>query len=133
MDKDYRRAANITVIIAGIIAFLWLFFKYALGAFVPFILAAIIAAIISPAAEFVSKKTKIPRKVTAAVLVILFFAALATLIYLALSRLVGELGNLFYRLSEDPEAISHAIGEIGSILGTRFGFLQRLFESEALQ
>lgn len=133
MDRDYKKAANITVIIAGIIAFLWLFFKYALGAFIPFILAALIAAIISPAAEFVSKKTKIPRKVSAAFLVILFFAAIATLIYFALSRLLGELGNLIYRLSKDPEAISHAISKIGNTLGAKFGFLQKIFESEALQ
>ena len=59
MDNDYRRAANITVIIAGIIAFLWLFFKYALGALIPFILGALIAALISPAADLISKKTKI--------------------------------------------------------------------------
>lgn len=133
MDNDYRRAANITVIIAGVIAFLWLFFKYALGALIPFVLGALIAALISPAADLISSKTKIPRKVAAATLTLLFFAAVATLIYVAVSRLVGELGNLLLRFTEDPEAASGKLGEIGAILGQKFGFLRKLFESDALK
>ena len=133
MDNDYRRAANITVIIAGIIAFLWLFFKYALGALIPFVFGALIAALISPAADLISKKTKIPRKAVAATLTLLFFAAIAALIYVAISRLVGELGNLLLRLTEDPEAVSGKLGEIGAILGQKFGFLRKLFESDALK
>lgn len=133
MDNDYRRAANITVIIAGAIAFLWLFFKYALGAVIPFILGALIAALISPVADLISKKTKIPRKAVAATLTLLFFAAIATLIYVAISRLVSELGNLLLRLTSDPEAISGRISEIGRILGQKFGFLRKLFESDELK
>lgn len=133
MDNDYRRAANITIIIAGIIAFLWLFFKYALGALIPFILGALIAALISPAADLISNKTKIPRKVVAASLTLLFFAAVATLIYVAVSRLVSELGNLLLRFTEDPEAASGKLSEIGTLLGQKFGFLRKLFESDALK
>lgn len=132
MDNDYRRAANITIIAAGIIAFLWLFFKYAIGAAIPFIIGLLISVLISPIVAFVSRKTNIPRAPIAAVMVILFFFAIFLLIYLATTRLIGELGNLLLKLSEDPEAISHALSEIGDSLGSRFGFMKKLFESDTL-
>ena len=132
MDNDYRRAANITIITWGIIAFLWLFFKYAIGAAVPFIIGLLIALLISPVTRFISRKTKIPHGAVAVVGVIFFFFTFLALIYLAASRLMGELGNLLVKLSEDPEAISKALSEIGDAFGTRWGFIKRLFESDAL-
>lgn len=132
MDNDYKRAANITIITWGIIAFLWLFFKYAIGAAIPFIIGLLIALLISPITRFISKKTKIPHGAVAAVFVILFFFAISSLIYLAASRLIGELGNLLLKLSEDPEAISRSLSEIGNVFGSHFAFMQSLFESDAL-
>ncbi len=94
MDTEYRRAANITVIVAGILMFFWLFFKYALSIAMPFLLAALIAVIISPLAASISKKTHASPKFVSALLVILFFGVIATLLSLAISRLVSEVGNL---------------------------------------
>ncbi len=136
MENDYRKAANITVIVAGIMLFSWFFFKYALGAFIPFLLAAAIAAIIAPISDKISKKLKTPRKFTSAVLVILFFGALLALAYLAGYRLIAEASNLVDRLSADPEIISKTIEAITERLGkigSRFGFLSQLSESEAIQ
>ncbi len=136
MDKDYNKAANITVIVAGILLFSWFFFKYALGAFIPFFLAAAIAAVIAPISDKISSKLKTPKKLTAAVLAILFFSVLATLVYLAGYRLISEAGNLIDRLSDDPDVISNALEiltEKISSIGARFGFLSKLSESEAIQ
>lgn len=136
MENDYRKAANITVIVAGIMLFSWFFFKYALGAFIPFLLAAAIAAIIAPISDKLSKKLKTPKKLTSALLVILFFAGLVALAYLAGYRLISEASNLIDRLSADPEIISktiEAITERISAIGSRFGFLSQLSESEAIQ
>ncbi len=136
MENDYRKAANITIIVAGIMLFSWFFFKYALGAFIPFLLAAAIAAIIAPISDKLSKKLKTPKKLTSAVLVILFFAALVALAYLAGYRLIAEASNLIDRLSADPEIISKTIEAITERLGkigSRFGFLSQLSESEAIQ
>ena len=98
MDTEYKRAANITVIVAGILIFLWLFFKYLLGIALPFLLAALIAVIISPVAAWVSKKTHASQKFVSAFLVLLFFGMIATLLSLAISRLVSEVGNLIDRV-----------------------------------
>ena len=136
METDYRKAANITIILAGILLFSWFFFRYALGALIPFLLAAAIAAMLAPAAQKLAKKLKLPQKLTTTILVLLFFAALTALAYLAGYRLVSEAGNLLDRLSADPEIISktlEAIAERLSSLTSHFGFLNGLFESETIQ
>ena len=51
MDTEYRKAANITVIALGIAVFFWIFFKYALSALMPFLIAAVISALVSPMAK----------------------------------------------------------------------------------
>ncbi len=134
MDRDYRRAANITVIAAGLAIAGWLFFKYALGGVMPFLLAALIGALVSPLAAGLAKKTGLPKKIWAAVLVILLFAALSALLFLFCARLMDEIGNLLARLEADPTLLSDALGSFGGYLadfGKRFGFLRKLFESEA--
>ncbi len=136
MDTEYRRAANITVVAAGIIALAWLFFEYALTALSPFVIAALIAAVISPISKKISEKTKIPRKACAAVILVLVFAAVSALLYAGISRLVLELGKLLQGLSENPEIIGETfLGIIDRLTGngSHFSFLQKIFESEALQ
>lgn len=135
MDTEYRRAANITIVIAGIVALVWLFFNYALSALMPFLLAAIISALISPIARGISERTKIPRKLCAAVMLIATFSAVTALIYAAISRLITELGNLLKHLSENPEIIGDTLQGILDKLtanGTHFSFLQKIFDSDAL-
>ncbi len=136
MDTDYRRAANITVIVAGVVLAAWVFFRYALSALLPFLLAAVIAALVSPVSEWISKKTKIPKKLTSAVVLILLFSLMLALLYLAISRLIGELGDLLSRLSENPELIGNTLSSIIDRVtgnGTHFSFLQSILESESLK
>ncbi len=134
MDRDYKRAANITVIAAGLAFAAYLFFKYALRAAMPFLLAALIGAFVSPLAERLSKKTKIPKKITAALLLILILSAVSALIGFACTRLVQEVGGLLAKLEENPEAVSAVFDKITAFFtktGERFGFLGRIFASEA--
>ena len=135
MDNDYGKAANITIVVAGILLFSWFFFKYALGALVPFLLAAVIATLVTPLSDKIAKKLKLPRKLTAAVVAILFFAILVSIAYFATYRLFCEVGELIDRLSEEPEIVSGALEMITqklSSLGSRFGFLSQLSKSEAI-
>ena len=135
MDTEYRRAANITITVAGMIALAWLFFKYALGALSPFILAALIAAFVAPVSKTISKKTRIPRRLCVAVILIAVFTGVSALLYAGISRLVTELGRLLQGLSENPEIIGDTLDGILDRLtgnGSHFSFLQKIFESEAL-
>ena len=129
MDTEYRRAANITVIIAGILIFLWLFFKYLFGVAFPFLLAALIAVTISPVVEWISKKTRASQKFVSAFLVLVIFGIIAALLSLAVSRLISEVGNLIDKLSADPELVSRFFAEMGE----RLGFIRRFFESEQIR
>ena len=136
MDRDYKKAANITVIVAGLCALAWLFFKYALGAVFPFILGAAVAGIISSPAKKLSKKTKLPRKLISALLVLIFFGIVCTVLYFAASRLILELGNLIERLSADPDVINNAISALlGKINSeeSRWGLLHNMLDSDTLK
>ena len=136
MDTNYKKAANITVIVAGLCALSWLFFKYALGAVLPFILGAAIAGIVSSPARKISKKTKLPLKLTSFLLVLVLFCAIFALIYFSASRLIFELGNLIERLSEDPELISRwvdGILEAFNAHNSKLGLMHDLLDSDALE
>lgn len=136
MDTQYKKAANITVIAAGLGALVWLFFKYALGAVMPFVLGAAVAGIVSSPAKKISKKTKLPIKLISFLLVLVLFCAICTLIYFAASRLIYELGNLIERLSADPDMISRWVQQILDKFGaenSRIGLVHNLLDSEALK
>ena len=136
MDTDYRRAANITIIAAGLCALVWLFFKYALGAVLPFILGAAISGIVSSPAQKISRKTKLPRKLVCALLILVLFGIVCTIVYFAASRLILELGNLIERLSSDPDIINKAVSALlGKINGeeSRLGLLHNMLDSDALK
>ncbi len=135
METEYRRAANITIVVAGIVALSWLFLRYALGALSPFIMAALVAALVSPISKRIAERTKIPRKLCVAVILILVFLGVSALLYAGISRLVLELGKLLQKLSENPEIIGDTLDSILERLtgnGSHFAFLQKIFESEAL-
>ena len=135
MDTEYRRAANITIIVAGMIALAWLFFEFAIGALSPFILAALIASLIAPISKKIAEKTKISKKLCTAVILLAVFVGISALLYAGISRLVLELGRLLQRLSENPEIIGETLDGILDRLtgnGSHFSFLQKIFESEAL-
>ena len=136
METDYKKASNITIIVAGILLFSWFFFKYALVAFTPFLLALAIASILTPIADKIADTLKTPKKPVAAILVILFFAILVALAYLAGYRLIAEARNLLDHISQEPEIIGNTIISVTekfSSLTSRFDFLNHLFESEAIK
>ena len=135
MDTEYRRAANLTIIIAGLCLLFWLIFRYTVSAFAPFLLALIISAAIAPISEKISRKTRIPRKICAAAVLTLSFAVVVLLVYFLISRLVFELGDLLRGLSENPEMIGQTIDGLKNKFlgeGAPLAFLKRIFESSAL-
>jgi sporulation integral membrane protein YtvI len=73
---------------------------------------------------------------TSAVVLILLFTLISSLFYLAISRLIGELGDLLARLAEDPELIGNTLSSLVDRVtgnGSHFSFLQSIFESESLK
>lgn len=131
-DNEYRRAANLTVIAAGIAVALYLIFKYAVLAAAPFLLAALVSAIVTPAARKLSKWTKIPQKPLAALLILLFFGAAALSVYLASAKLLREAGDLLERLSSDTEAVTAALSRLTDAISA-FTERSKLFKNAEIK
>ena len=98
-DTEKKRSFIISFIYLSIgLALYYLFFKYVLGAIWPFAVAAIITLMTKPAVELIHKTIKIPRRGVAAVVVFLFYAVVAVLLGLGISRLitvaVNFIGNM---------------------------------------
>ena len=105
MDTEYKKAANITIIAAGLLLFSILFIRHTLGALLPFLLGALVAAIVAPISKKIAKSAKIPRKVASAFLVITLFSLISILLYLGGIRLIKESGNLIEKLSGNPSIV----------------------------
>lgn len=136
MDTEYRKAANITLIVIGAVLLCIIVFKYALGALLPFLLAAALSSFISPAVSGISKKTRLPKKLIAAIIILLIFAAASGLLYLAAARVIYEAGRLLERVAEDPELINSKIdGFISAFTskGSKFALLSKIFNSEVFK
>lgn len=107
---DLRRgAAGVICIAAGIFA-LWLVFRYALGIALPFLLAWLLSRPVKPLAGKLAGRTRLPRSVWAAGLVILTVGGFITLTFSGVRRGISELSTLARELAADTDGLVAAIG-----------------------
>ena len=83
-----------------IIAIVYFVLKYVLGLFMPFIIGFIVALILEPGINFVSKKWHLHKKTVAFVLILLFYGAVGFLLSWVGVRLFNALQNGIVRLPE---------------------------------
>ena len=136
MNVKYQNAANIVICIAGICAAAYLFFKYALSAFLPFLLGWLISLIIYPLSKKLSSKLKISERFASGFLVIFFFLISTLLIGMGLNRLWAELSDLAQRFYDNPQMLDDMIDSINgkiSAFGSKFPLLEKLSEVEGLE
>ena len=98
-DTEKKRGFIISFVYLCIgLGMYYIFFKYVLGAIWPFAVAAIITLITKPVVEWINRVIKIPRKGVAALISFLFYAVVAVLLGLGISRLitvtVNFIGNM---------------------------------------
>lgn len=115
-SKALRRASILFCVIAFIFLF-YLLFEYALGIILPFAIAFFVGAPIYSLSVRINKTLRIPRKLCAVVLVILFFGALAVIVFISFNRLFIELEELIEWLRSDSESLREAVGGF-------FGYLE---------
>lgn len=84
-----------TLIVTGII---FIGIKYGLVWFLPFVIGFIVAFILKPLINFISRKTKINRKVIAALIVVIFYGTAGVLIILACFKLTVVLRDIFIKM-----------------------------------
>lgn len=107
---------------------LWLSFRHALGILLPFFLAYLLSRGVRPLSRRLSQKTKIPRGVSAAVMVVLATAILSALVVGGVWRGIRELARLAEELAADTEGLTGAVESILSrirSLSSHIPFLRR--------
>ena len=127
---DWKRTAAITVTALGLIAALYLIGRYALQLFLPFFIAFVLALLTRPVVIWLSRRTRCPKKVIAALITLLTLVLLGAGLYALCSRLLIEVQKLFVFLIEDS---AKADGQIARFLGVVKGFFQRIPFVEKLQ
>ncbi len=111
-------------------AILYFCVKYALGWVLPFIIGFIVGLLVRPLIVLLAKKLKIPRQVSAVVLVLLVYAIVAMLIFLIGANIVLMLKDLFAAL---PQMYTDYIAPQISDLFEQFKHLTERLDPQAAQ
>jgi len=108
LKRKIFKIARILLISGFALFCLYIFFNYLISWFLPFIIAWIIALIIQPAVGFLHSKLKLPPKLATVVFLLFFFAALGTVLFFAVDRIIYELTLLWenFSVNEVTEMVS---------------------------
>lgn len=88
--------------------------------FMPFVIGWCISAIAAPVVNWLEKHFKIVKKLGSALIVILVIGLIVLLFYLAVSRLVTEVGDLIKNIPELYSQLESGLREIGGSLSGLF-------------
>ncbi len=127
-ELSWQRVASILFCLIGGGVLLYYAFRTALPILLPFLVGWGISLLIRPLAKRLSYRTKIPLKVSSVILLVLFVGGALSLILLATSRLLSELGHLLDRLLADGFDPGHVLDRAAAFLqglGERFGLSDR--------
>lgn len=112
--------SNLTVTALGAVAVGYLFFKFLFVPLLPFFISWATAFMLRPAVCFISRKTKIPKKIVSVVLTIVsVFLVIGAAVMLSFFAL-REAWEFFSRIASDGRIID-ILSEIGNPIGTIFG------------
>ena len=108
---DWQRTSSAIICIVAAAALIYLFGRYLFDLLLPFIVAALIAAAVSPLAKSISRHSRIPRRIAAAALVFILLLISSISLPLAAKRLITELRELAAGFGEEGSALNGFIGE----------------------
>ncbi len=98
--------------IFGIIGGVFLSFKYVLPFFTPFVIGALLAMMIDPVVDLLEEKFKIPRGLSALVVLVLVVLVLIVFLTTGIARLVYELDLLLQTLPQYQAALGAFIDRV---------------------
>lgn len=131
--ESYKRILVLSFyFIIGAIA-LFVFFKYLLKLFLPFILAWGVSLIIRPLSKILHERTGISKKLLSIILVLIILLFLGLIVFLLLDKLIYELRGIVIYITEHAEEwINQTIGYINK-LSDKFPVLQAFTDEEELK
>ncbi len=100
---DWKRPAAITVTLAGGLAALYLFCRFAFGLVLPFLLAFVLAVATRRTILALSRRTRCPVRVMAVLVTLFSLTVLGLLVFLLCNRLFVEAQNLLDFLATDSK------------------------------
>lgn len=105
------------VVIAAIVI---LVIKYALSALMPFVVAAMSAAILRPVLDFFNQRLKFPRKLTGVVLALVFYLCIAMVALIVVDRMLDTATSLLMALPGLwSDTLMPALEKIVEVLGEK--------------
>ena len=109
--KYFRKVTKNIFIVILTLLFIFLSFKLAIF-YAPFLIGFVISLIIEPLIKFINKKTKLTRKTSAVIVLLLIFSILIGLIIWGTIILITESTNLLQGLNVYVENIYNKIQEL---------------------
>ena len=91
--------------------------------FMPFVIGWCISAIAAPVVNWLEKHFKIVKKLGSALIVVLVIGLIVLLIYLAVSRLVTEVGDMLKNIPDLYEQLASGLSQIGQSMSGLFARL----------
>lgn len=133
MDKaEFRRKKIINIVYYAIVLGLtYLFLKYCFSMFLPFMVAFFIAIIVQRPTNFLTRKTKIKKGITATILVLLVYLIVVALISLIGVKLVDGIKSLISFIQGKLTDIPTLIENIKNWSLNTIGFLPDSLEEKA--
>ena len=104
--------ASRLICVAVALLLIWLFFEYVLAIILPFAIAFAIGVPIYKLSFAVHRRTRIPRKLSAFILVLIFISAIGILLFFILSRLFSEIEELIAWAEGDPDGVGNIVGVV---------------------
>ena len=109
---DWKKYAAVTVSVSAGLLALWLFLRYGVRVLLPFLLAWVLSLLILPLSERVAARTRLPKRLCAALLLLLLFALLVGTVCVSVRRLLREIEGLLALFLEDPDGIEGKIQQL---------------------
>ena len=125
---NWQRTASMLFCAAVGLLALWLTFRFALGIIAPFLLAYLLSRVVRPLSERLTKRTRLPKSVAAAGLVILTVGLVSALTVAGVRRGIREVSRLAEGLAADTEGLTAAVEAVLSriqSLSAHIPFLRR--------
>ncbi len=136
-ERSWSERAGRIFCFLCIILGIYLIFKYLLYVFLPFLIAWALALITRPAARWLTRVWRAPRRLCAFIVTLIFICGIFGLLYLFADRLVYESERLLMRLSEDSEllggAVAGFIDRLSSIGDRKLPIIENLMKIEAFR
>ena len=130
-EEPYGKTLYISLCALVIAALAYLFFKYAVVVVLPFIIAWLIAAVCQRPVVFAEKKLKIPKKLSAAVLVIAVILTLLAVIFALVTLIIRRGGEVMTKISSDGADVGRAINAVSGFIGGLFEKLGLEYDGKA--